>query len=159
MKKIELLILDVDGTLTDGKIHISAEGELFKSFDIKDGYGIKNLLPQCGITPVVLTARESHIVQKRCEELGILHCYQGVEDKLCYVIETLLPKMNVSFDVIAYMGDDLVDLPCMERCAVKGCPADAVGEVKAICDFVSQHNGGSGAVREFIQWLLEREKK
>lgn len=158
MSRIHCLILDVDGTLTDGKIHIAANGELFKSFDIKDGYGIRNLLSQHGIIPVVVTARESSIVEQRCRELGIRHCCQGVSDKLEFVAAYLPGTLGLSWEETAYMGDDLVDLPCMARCAVKGCPMDAVTEVKKVCDFVSGKRGGDGAVREFIEWIIENHR-
>ena len=155
MGKIRCLILDVDGTLTDGKVNISDSGELFKSFDIKDGYAIKNILTQFGILPVVITARTSNITQIRCEELNIAHCYQGVADKLAFVENQLLQELNLTLDNIAYVGDDLPDLPCMKQCAVKGCPADAVKEVKELCDFISVKTGGNGAVREFVEWMIQ----
>lgn len=157
MNRIRCLFLDVDGTLTDGKIHIAAGGELFKSFDVKDGYGISRLLPQHGIEPIIVTARNSRIVDKRCLELGIRHCYQGITDKLEWVSSYLTGELKLSWDEAAYMGDDLADLPCMNRCAVKGCPADAVEDVKRVCDFVSGKNGGHGAVREFIEWLIGQD--
>lgn len=155
MQKIQCLLLDIDGTLTDGRIYISSNGELFKSFHVKDGYAIKNMLPQEGITPIVVTARSSEIVQYRCNELGIRHCYQGVSDKLVFVRDTLLPSLKLTFDSVAYMGDDLPDLACMQECAIKACPADAAEEVRTICDFVSTQNGGQGASREFIEWLIK----
>lgn len=159
MGRIKILIMDVDGTLTDGKIHISSQGELFKAFDIKDGYGIHDLLPQAGIIPVVLTGRESTIVQNRCRELGVVHCYQG-----CRIKEVKLIELAREFDLcsdeqgiyheIAYIGDDINDLPCMRRCGVIGCPANAVDAIKKIAHFVSAKDGGAGAVREFIEWLI-----
>ena len=80
--KIKLLVMDVDGTLTDGKIYMGAEGEMMKAFDVKDGYGIAHILPRLGITPVIITGRRSGIVERRCAELGITELYQGVRDKL-----------------------------------------------------------------------------
>ncbi len=159
--KPKLFIMDVDGTLTDGKIYMSANGELFKAFDIKDGYGIHDLLPKAGIVPVVITARESAIVTNRCKELGIVHCYQGCRDKVKKLAElaerfVLFADENGVFQEIAYMGDDIVDIPCMRCCGIVGCPADAVGEVKEIATFISSKNGGNGAAREFIEWILRK---
>lgn len=159
-KSVRLLVLDVDGTLTDGKIYIGPEGEMMKAFDIKDGYAITQLLPKKGILPAVITGRKSRIVEQRCGELGIRHLYQGVMDKPAAFAKLLVAAseelgQSLSGQNAAYMGDDLVDLPCMRLCAVRGCPADAVNAVRAECQFVSRKNGGEGAVREFVEWLLE----
>ena len=151
---IKYLVMDVDGTLTDGKIYISPSGEAMKAFNIKDGCGIHDMLIPAGITPVIITGRSSDIVLNRCKELGISQVYQGVQDKIKKLIE-LTPEL-IS---IAYIGDDINDLPCMnllnENGGLIGCPADAVPEVKMICGFVSERNGGDGAVREFIEWVIE----
>ncbi len=159
MSKVKLLVMDVDGTLTDGKIYMSAQGEMFKAFDIKDGCGIHDLLPQAGIVPVIITGRESQIVINRCQELGIQHVYQGCRDKAAKLTDLaegfgLSPDERGVYQEIAYIGDDLIDLPCMARCGVVGCPADAVEEVKRAASFVSSKNGGDGAVRDFIEWLI-----
>lgn len=160
MSKIRLLIMDVDGTLTDGKIYMSDQGELVKAFDIKDGSGIHDLLPQAGIIPAIITGRKSKIVENRCQELGISHCYQGCRDKAAKLAE-LAEALGIRKDErgvypeIAYVGDDIIDLPCMRLCGIVGCPADAANEVKDIADFVSPRKGGDGAVREFIEWLLQ----
>lgn len=153
--KMKLLILDVDGTLTDGKIYMSSNGELFKVFDIKDGCGIHDVLPKLNITPVIITARTSDIVLNRCKELGIIECYQGVRDKLEKMREIALKyDLNVNsddvYEKIAYMGDDIIDIKCMKHCGIIACPNDAVKSVKEISDFISVFNGGSGAVRDFI---------
>ena len=150
---IRLLIMDVDGTLTDGKINISSQGELFKSFSIKDGLGIHDILPKHNILPIIITGRQSDIVKHRCDELGIDMLFQGVRDKIS-VLKQVLEQLKLDFSNCAYIGDDLNDLDCMNMCAVKGCPADAANEVKNVCDFVSSKNGGEGAVREFIEYLI-----
>lgn len=151
--KIRLLVLDVDGTLTDGKVYMGPMGEAMKAFDIKDGYGIANMLPQAGITPVIITGRKSEILLNRCRELKITEVYQGISDKVAKLQE-LIKEKNISLDEVAYMGDDLNDLECMQLCRIKACPADAVEKVKAVADFQAKKNGGSGAVREFIEWLI-----
>lgn len=157
-KKIKLLILDVDGTLTDGKIYMSNNGELFKTFNIKDGYAIKNILPLHGIVPVILTNRDSDIVTNRCNELEIKYCYQNCSDKVKKLHEIaeqfgIKADTNNIYHEIAYMGDDIPDLECMKHCGIKGCPFDAASDVKKEADFTSSKTGGNGAVRDFIEWL------
>ena len=160
---IHFLILDVDGTLTDGKIYMSEQGELVKTFHIKDGYAIHDMLPKAGVTPIVLTGRSSKIVANRCEELGITMIFQGIRDKSKALDEivSLLSKNSDKEDTlknIAYMGDDLNDLTCMQRIiqagGIVGCPADAANQICHCADFISTKNGGDGAVREFVEWLL-----
>lgn len=156
MKNIKYLILDVDGTLTDGKIYIGNEGEPFKAFNCKDGYGIKRMAIPAGIIPIVMTGRSSKIVENRCLELGIDTIYQGIIDKAPKLLE-LFPDEELS--KLAYIGDDLNDLPCMELIknagGLIGCPMDSAKEVVELSDYVCQAKGGEGAVREFIQWLLD----
>lgn len=156
-KRIKCLVMDVDGTLTDGKIYMGANGEMLKAFDIKDGYGIHDILLPNGIIPIIITGRCSEIVERRCKELGISEIHQGVKNKK----ERLLAyckEQNITLKECAYIGDDLNDLPCMrlirEKQGIVGCPADAIKEVQGIADFQSQYNGGHGAVREFIEWIM-----
>jgi len=152
MRKVRLLFMDVDGTLTDGKIYMGSRGEAFKAFDIKDGYGIHEILPRHGIVPVILTGRTSKIVENRAAELGITELYQGKHEKL-EAMREVLGRFHCPPEEAAYIGDDLLDLPCMQLCGLSGCPADAVPAVKAAADFVSAKTCGNGAVREFIDWL------
>lgn len=147
--KIKMLVMDVDGTLTDGAIYISPNGEAMKAFNVKDGYGIVQLRNQ-GIIPVIITGRKSQIVGERAKELKITELYQGIHDKLTQLKE-VAEKYNVTLSEIAYIGDDLNDLECMEHCGFVGCPADAVDEVIAKAHYVCKHEGGKGAVREFIE--------
>ena len=156
MRRIRVLAMDVDGTLTDGRIHIGPDGEVFKSFDVRDGYAISTMLPEMGIVPVVITARRSVIVERRCEELGVTHLYQGVSDKLS-TLKWVLETERLKPSDVAYMGDDLNDLECM-RAVVDGggvaaCPADAAEGVRGICTFVAENCGGDGALREFAESL------
>ena len=158
--KAEYLILDVDGTLTDGKIYMSSKGEAFKVFDIKDGCGIHDLFPSYGGKVIVITARQSEIVRLRCEELKIDMIYQGVRDKaekLKELSEDLGLKQNErgEYSGVAYMGDDIIDIPIMRLCEYKGAPKNASASVLNEATFVSSKNGGDGAVREFIEYLCE----
>lgn len=154
--KVRWLVMDVDGTLTDGKVYIGPSGEVFKAFDIKDGLGIHEILPELGIVPVVITGRSSAMLERRCVELGIAELHQGVSDKLSKLRE-IVERGGGSLADVAYIGDDLNDLACMravqEAGGVTGCPSDAAGSVARICGFVVSRPGGSGAVREFIEWL------
>lgn len=161
---IRFLVMDVDGTLTDGKIYMGQEGELFKAFDIKDGYGVKCLLPGANIIPVVITARNSRIVENRCREMGVTELYQGKMNKLETLQQVLrtyseLDHTEYSMANVAYVGDDLLDLQCMRPIKEAGgfvaCPNDAVDEVKAVANYVATKNAGQGAVREIIDRLIK----
>lgn len=152
---IKILFMDVDGTLTDGTINMGENGEVFKSFNVKDGYGIKNLLQKKQIIPAVITGRKSSIVENRCKELGIVDVVQNADNKVD-VCDVILNKYGFSADEAAYIGDDLNDREVMLHVAVKGCPADAAEEIIRISNFVATVNGGQGAVREFIEWIIEK---
>ena len=150
---VKCLVMDVDGTLTDGQIYMGCGGELIKSFNIKDGYGIKNILPLYNIIPVIITGRKSEILSLRAQELNISEVYQGITGKkptLCEVMR----RLNLSPDEVAYIGDDLNDLDCMMICGVKGCPADSHMEIKNAADYICSLPGGRGCVREFIEYVI-----
>lgn len=153
--EIKYLVMDVDGTLTDGKIYMGNDGEVMKAFDIKDGCGIHDIIVPAGIFPVIITGRSSKILENRCKELGITVLHQGVKNK----IEKLL-TITKDLSTVAYIGDDINDLSCMEPVKTAGgiiaCPADAAEKVVAIADFISNKTGGNGAVRDFIEWLVEK---
>lgn len=160
---IRFLVMDVDGTLTDGKIYMGQDGELFKAFDIKDGYGVKCFLPEANIIPIVITARNSRIVENRCREMGVVELYQGTMNKYETLMRVLkkyseLDKKEYTLANVAYVGDDLLDLQCMKPVKEAGgfvaCPNDAVGEVKDVADFIANKNAGNGAVREIIDRLI-----
>ena len=156
MYNIKYLVMDVDGTLTDGKIYMGNQGEVFKAFNIKDGCGINDVLRQKGIEPIIITGREAEIVLNRCKELKITRVYQGIHNKLNKLYE-ITDKLNT----VAYIGDDINDLSCMipikEAGGLVGCPKDAANQVLAISDYVAEHNGGDGAVRDFIEWIVRSE--
>lgn len=146
---IKMLVMDVDGTLTDGHIYIGAEGEMMKAFHVQDGYAIAHILPEKGIVPVIITGRSSKIVEKRAAELKITHLHQGISDKLSKLKE-VAASLGISAEEIAYIGDDVNDLDCILYCGLTACPADAVPVVRKAVDYICERNGGSGAVREFI---------
>ena len=150
---IKMFVMDVDGTLTDGKIYIGSTGEIFKTFNVKDGYGIKKLL-EAGVIPVIITGRSSDIVSIRCKELGIEEVYQGVTDKL-QKLKEIKEEYSIKEAEIAYIGDDENDLECIRFCGVTGCPRDAVKCIKEESDFIATCSGGEGAVREFVDWILK----
>lgn len=149
---IKILVMDVDGTLTDGKIYISSQGEIMKAFSVKDGLGIAKLHTK-GIIPVIITGRTSEIVTQRAKELNITEVIQGVHDKV-KILKQIAEKYNCDINEIAYIGDDENDLECMKICGVKGCPADAEDIVIKISDCICKRNGGDGAVRDFIEYIL-----
>lgn len=151
--RIKILVMDADGTLTDGKIYIGSGGEMLKAFNVKDGLGISKLHSN-SIIPVIITGRESEILKRRSEELKIEELYQGEENKLGKLKE-LVERYKCSLSEVAYIGDDENDLQCMKVCGLSGCPADAVESVKEAVDVVCTKEGGQGAVREFIEYILE----
>lgn len=151
---LKAIVMDVDGTLTDGKLHISKEGEVFKSFYSKDGIGILSL-HEYGIKPIILTSRDSKIVKERAKELNITEVIQGAKNNKKDILEEYMHKNNLKKENMAYIGDDINDLESMKLCEIIGCPNDSVNEVKDIAQFVSSKDGGNGAVRDFIDYLIK----
>jgi len=152
--KIKMLVMDVDGTITDGKIYMGEHGEIMKAFNIKDGYAIREILPNNNILPVLITGRMSKIAENRALELGIIHFYQGIADKKS-LLKNIVENENILMSNVAFIGDDINDLECMMNCGLIGCPADAAPEVKKIADFICKKKGGEGAVREFIEAIIK----
>ena len=146
------LLLDVDGVLTDGRLHFSASGEAFKSFHVRDGLAVK-LARAAGLSVGILSARESAIVGARAVELGVDDVIQGREDKSAALRE-LLDRHGLDPATVAYVGDDLQDLPVLGAVGLSAAPADAASEVRAAVDFVTGAAGGQGAVRELVERLL-----
>ncbi len=156
---IKILFMDADGTLTDGKIYIGENGELFKAFNIKDGYGIKTVLKNSNILSAVITGRESPSLKKRCEELDINYLFQGVSDKLTKLKE-ILTYLNIDPSDSAYIGDDDNDLDCIEYVSMNGgiigCPSNSSQNVLNFLKiYKCNSSGGEGAVREFIEYLIK----
>lgn len=156
-KNIRLLICDVDGVLTDGKIYIGNDGELFKAFNVKDGLGIKMLLAN-GIDVAILTARSSKILDQRTKELGITNVLQGQRDKV-KGLQVLAENSGVSYEEMAYIGDDLPDYAVIQKVGLAACPNDANQTIQQLCEFKSCFAGGDGAVRELAEFILKSQDK
>ena len=157
MKRVRLIILDVDGVLTDGGIYMGPDGEALKRFDIKDGAGIM-LWHRSGGRTAILTGRSSKIVENRAKELHISVVRQGCADKRA-VYEELKEELKLSDDEIAYIGDDFIDLPVMRVVGIPIAVADAAPEAKAVALLVTDHAGGHGAVREAVERILRAQNK
>jgi 3-deoxy-D-manno-octulosonate 8-phosphate phosphatase (KDO 8-P phosphatase) len=156
-KQIKLIILDVDGVMTDGRIILDNNGNELKAFHVRDGHGIKMAI-KAGLRIAIITGRQSRIVEIRAEELGIQDVYQGVKDKrMAY--ENLLGKYGLKDEEVAFMGDDIVDIPLMKRVGLAAAPIDADELTAREADFVSNKRGGVGAVRDFIEFVLKASGK
>jgi 3-deoxy-D-manno-octulosonate 8-phosphate phosphatase (KDO 8-P phosphatase) len=149
---IRAAIFDVDGVLTDGTLYISEAGETLKAFHALDGHGLK-LLAQAGITPIVITGRDSPAVRRRLKDLGVTEAVFGAHDKLA-VAQPLLARLGLDWSQLAVMGDDWPDLPLLTRAGLGLAPANAHAEVRAIAHHVSALQGGQGAAREACDLLL-----
>lgn len=153
---IRLLVLDVDGVLTDGRLHFSARGEEHKSFHVRDGAGMVQLL-RSGVQIAVISGRQSRAVDHRMTELGVSWVRQGVQDKLS-VLRELLDIFNLGPQAVASVGDDSADLPVMEVVRLAIAVADAHATVKSQAHYVTQIPGGQGAVREVCDLILESQR-
>lgn len=150
--KVKLVAMDVDGVLTDGGMYYSEDGEVMKKFNTRDGMGI-GLLRENGIMSAIITQEESEIVLKRAEKLKVEHVYIGIQDK-CQVMRDLVEQLNIGYDEVAYIGDDLNDLNVIKMVGLSFAPSDAVPEVKRVVKHVLSRKGGEGAVREAIDFIL-----
>jgi len=155
--QIKLLICDVDGVLSDGKVYFSNQGDEIKNFNIKDGLGIK-LLQKSDIEVAIITGRQSAIVAQRAKELDIQHIYQGHSDKQA-AFDQLLEKLDIEASQVAHIGDDLPDLPLMNRAGLGISVADGYSFVRDNADWITPNNGGKGAVRDVADLLLFSQKK
>lgn len=151
--RIETYFIDVDGTLTDGKIYYSQQGDEVKAFSIKDGL-ILSRLKQLGSEIVVITGRESKIVEKRMKELGITEVYQDVSDKALFLNKYINEK-KLNKDYTCYIGDDLNDLAAMKLAGKRACPVDACEEIREFADYISKKKGGDGAIRDIMEHFLK----
>lgn len=152
---IELIVLDVDGTMTDSRITYSEEGDEIKSFNVKDGLAIASWR-KLGKQVAIITGRKSTIVARRAKELNIEHFYQGVHNKK-EVLTSLLEKLNISIENVAAIGDDLNDLQMLKMVNISFVPRDASTYVDKIATVILSKKGGDGAVREMIEYLIQKE--
>ena len=157
VRAIQLLVLDVDGVLTDGRLYFGPHGEALKVFHVRDGHGIVQLR-RAGLEVAVISGRRSRMVQARCRELGVRHLHQGVSDKLA-VLQRLLARLKLPPSACACVGDDLPDLPVMRSVALSFAVADAHPRVRRAADVVTRLPGGYGAVREVCDRLLVRRAR
>ena len=155
LKKIKLLLLDVDGVLTDGRFYYSDDGKEFKSFDVKDGFAIR-MAGLLGLKFAIITGKMSAIVERRGRELGIEEIHQGYFNKI-EVYEDIKRRHNLSDEQCAFIGDDLFDLGVLSKVGFSACPSDAVAEVIEAVDLVTQSKGGRGAVRELVELILNAQ--
>jgi 3-deoxy-D-manno-octulosonate 8-phosphate phosphatase (KDO 8-P phosphatase) len=154
---ITLLMLDVDGVLTDGTIIYSDSGEEIKAFNVRDGHGLK-LLMRAGIEVALLTARESKVVLHRARDLGIRDVYQKAIDKLA-AYRGIIAEKGIEDKNVCFVGDDIIDIPVLRRVGFSAAVADAVPEVQKVVDYVTSQAGGKGAVREVCELLLKAQNK
>lgn len=157
MARIRLLVLDVDGVLTDGRLYYGPRGEALKVFDVRDGLGIVRLL-RAGLAVAVISGRRSPMVAVRCRELGIVHVYQGVADKLA-VLKALCARLRLTLAACACVGDDLPDVPLLAATGLSFAVADAHRAARRAADRVTRAAGGRGAVREVCDILLARSAR
>ncbi len=153
LDKIKLFAMDVDGTLTDGKIYMGNDGELCKAFNVKDGLGIK-LLKDYGIIPAIITGRNSKIVENRCQELGLTEFHQGVKNKAAKLQE-LMDKYNLEPNQVAYIGDDMNDLSAIRTAGITFAPADCAESLKPYIDIILSKPAGQAPVREAVDMILK----
>lgn len=156
-QKIKMVILDVDGVMTNGQVLLMPNGDEVKFFSIHDGFGIVCAM-KMGIRIGIISGRASESVRKRCEELGIEDLHMDRMDKLP-ILEAMAAKHKLSLEEIAFVGDDVPDLPVLLRVGLSAAPANAHPEVKTRVDLLLQKSGGEGAVREFLDFVLSAQKK
>ena len=156
MKKIKLFATDVDGTLTDGRFTIDSFGNETKTFNVKDGMAI-NILKSRGVKIAVLTNHKSEVVKQRFDILNVDWYFDNCSDKLS-VIQKIASEEKITLCEIAFIGDDINDLPTLKAVGESGCPSDAVEIVKSVCKFVSTKNGGYGCMREYVEELIKCQK-
>jgi len=151
--KIRMIVLDVDGVMTDGRSYVNSDGVEFKAFDIRDGFGIV-MARRAGLEFGIITGLMSPIVERRAEQLRIDEVHEGFIDK-DLVLKEIISRNNMDASEVAYMGDDLFDIPALKLAGLSAAPADARPEVIKEADWVSSSDGGRGAVRELIEMIMK----
>lgn len=152
MITIKMIVTDIDGVWTDGGLYYSEEGQEMKKFNVKDGASIK-LLKLAKIPVCIITAKKSVMVERRARELKVDHLFQGVDNKI-KAIEKLIHSLNISFEEIAYIGDDFNDVPLLRKAGISATPADATATIKKEANWVLTRKGGEGVFREFVEKIL-----
>lgn len=155
--RIKILLTDVDGVLTDNGVYYSGNGEAMKRFSIRDGMGVERLRTLAGIETGIITGETSPSVVRRAEKLHIGELHLGVRNKL-EKVEEILKRLQLRWEEIAYIGDDVNDLEVMEKAGLAACPADAMPQVSAVVHYHCGNKGGYGAFREFAEWLIELKR-
>ena len=156
-KKIRILVLDIDGVLTDGRIIYGNYGDELKNFDVNDGMGIF-MVKRAGIKCVILTAKASPVVSRRAKELRVDKLYQNFHYKI-EALKKIQKKFKVKNEEICFVGDDVIDIPVLKRIGLAVCPPNAMEEVKPFAHFITEKRGGRGAVREVCNFLLKAQDK
>lgn len=157
LKKIKLLILDVDGVMTDGRIIMDDKGCEIKQFDVRDGHGIK-MVQRYGIKVVLLTGRKSEVVKQRARDLGIKEVHQKAFNKK-EIFMKILRKNKLNYDAAAFIGDDIIDVPVLKAVGFSVAVSDAIDVVKKTADYITHNKGGRGAVREICDLILQAQGK
>lgn len=156
-RRVRLVIFDVDGVLTDGRLWYGPGGEELKAFHAFDGHGV-HLLRLAGLDTAILSGRESQAVEERARELGIKHVVQGARDKLA-AFQQMMRRLKVKPATVAYMGDDVVDLPVLARCGLACAPHEAPEDVRRRVHYIASAPAGHGAAREVCEFILEAQGK
>ena len=154
IQRLKLVLSDCDGVLTDGGVYYSERGEELKRFCIRDGMGVERLRKLAGIETGIVTGEMSPAVSRRAEKLGIRELHLGAKDKAA-VVRSILERLDLLPEEVAYIGDDVNDLPAFERVGLCACPGDALPQVKATAHIVLESPGGHGALREFAEIILK----
>ncbi len=155
LTEIKAFVLDVDGVMTDGQLLLTEDGNYLRSFNIRDGYAIRKAIEE-GFKITVISGGKSLGVQKRLSDLGLKDIYLGVNDKLPVLLQWM-QKEGIDSNQLAYMGDDILDLPCYAHAALKACPQDAAPEIRSICNYISGYHGGKGCVRDLIEKIMKSQ--
>ncbi len=157
LKKVKLLILDVDGVLTDNSVYVGSAGNEYKAYNIQDGFGIYLLQQAAKVKVALISGRYSKSTEFRAKELEIEMVYNGYTDK-AKVLQEIKEKSNLEYSEMAYVGDDLPDLPVLRKTGIAIAVENAQNELKKVCDYVTKNSGGKGAVREVIDLILKAKR-
>ncbi len=153
LKEISTFVFDIDGVFTDNIVYLTADGEQMRTANVRDGYAVQ-LAVKKGLRIVILSGGKNEIVRKRFESLGVKDIFLGSSEKLP-ILQAYLKQNEIDISTVCYMGDDIPDLPVLQYVGLKTCPADAASEIKEICDYISDRNGGKGCVRDILEQALK----